>query len=89
MDLSNERKRSIRERLAPLLTEFDPELEFITVFLDSGRNNMAVVAQKGDFPVVLRLDYLRYVSMPGDELRATLTEQLRRRFPLTPAARET
>ena len=79
MDLSHERKRSIRDRLAPVLAGFDPDLHFITVFLDSERTNLAIVAQKDDHPVVLRLDYLRYVSMPDDELRDTLVEQLRQR----------
>ena len=79
MDLSHERKRSIRDRLAPMLAGFDPDLHFITVFLDSSRTNLAIVAQKDDHPVVLRLDFLRYVSMPDNELRDILVEQLRRR----------
>ena len=87
MDLSAERKRSIRKRLEPLLAEFDPEMKFITVFLDSGRKNLALVAQKDDHPLMLRLDYLRYVSMPDDEIRQTLGEQLRRRnLKLSPSA---
>ncbi len=79
MDLTHERKRSIRDRLEPVLSGFDPDLRYITVFLDSSRANMAIVAQKNDYPFVLRLDYLRYVSMPDDELRESLLEQLRQR----------
>lgn len=87
MDLSPERKKSIRKRLEPILAGFDPELKFITVFLDSGRKNLAVVAEKDDHPLVLRLDFLRYVSMPDDEIRSSLAEQLarRRNLKLTPA----
>lgn len=87
MDFSPERKKSIRKRLEPILAGFDPELKFITVFLDSGRKNLAVVAEKGDHPLVLRLDFLRYVSMPDDEIRHSLAEQLarRRNLNLTPA----
>ena len=86
MDLSHERKQSIRQRLEPVLSGFDPGLRFITVFLDSSRTNLAIVAQKDDYPVVLRLDFLRYVSMPDEELRDTLVEQLRRRPQFTGAS---
>ena len=79
MDLTRERKHSIRDRLEPVLSGFDPDLRYITVFLDSSRANMAIVAQKNDYPVVLRLDYLKYVSMPDDELREALHGQLRQR----------
>ena len=77
MELTPERKQSIRRRLEPLLAALDPELKFIEVFLDSSRENLAVVAQKEDRPAVLRLDFVRYVSMPEAELRDTITRQLR------------
>lgn len=77
MELTPERKQSIRRRLEPLLAELDPELRFIEVILDSSRENLGVVVQKEDRPAMLRLDFVRYVSMPDAELRATLTEQLR------------
>jgi len=77
MELTPERKQSIRRRLEPLLAALDPELKFIEVFLDSSRENLAVVAQKEDRPAVLRLDFVRYVSMPEAELRDTITQQLR------------
>ena len=76
MELTPERKQSIRRRLEPLLAELDPELKFVEVILDSSRENLGVVAQKEDRPVMLRLDFVRYVSMPDAELRATLTQQL-------------
>lgn len=77
MELTPERKQSIRRRLEPLLAELDPEIKFIEVILDSSRENLGVVLQKEDRPAMLRLDFVRYVSMPDAELRATLTEQLR------------
>lgn len=77
MELTPERKQSIRRRLEPLLAGLDPELKFIEVILDSSRENLGVVAQKDDQPVMLRLDFVRYVSMPEAELRATLARQLR------------
>jgi len=79
MELTPERKQSIRRRLEPLLAGLDPELKFIEVILDSSRENLGVVAQKDDQPVMLRLDFVRYVSMPEAELRASLEEQLRSR----------
>ena len=77
MELTPERKQSIRRRLEPLLAGLDPELKFIEVILDSSRENLGVVAQKDDQPVMLRLDFVRYVSMPEAELRATIAQQLR------------
>lgn len=77
MELTPERKRSIRQRLEPLLAGLDPEFKFIAVFLDSGRENLGVVVQKEDVPALLRLDFVRYVSMPDAELRDTLVRQLR------------
>ncbi len=77
MELTAERKRSIRHRLEPHLAALDPALHFIEVILDSERRNLGVVVQKDDRPAMLRLDFIRYVSMPEHELRATLEEQLR------------
>lgn len=79
MELTPERKRSIRRRLEPMLAELDPGIHFIEVFLDSRRENLGVVVQKEDHPVMLRLDFVRYVSMPEAELRAALAEQLQKK----------
>lgn len=76
MELTPERKRSIRKRLEPLLAALDPELKFIEVFLDSTRENLGVVVQKDDRPAIVRLDFVRYISMPDTELLDTLTRQL-------------
>ena len=76
MELTPERKRGIRRRIEPMLAALDPELKYIEVFLDSSRENLAVVVQKDDRPALLRLDYIRYISMPDSELRATIVEQL-------------
>ncbi|MBI4462703.1 MAG: hypothetical protein HY653_07350, partial [Acidobacteria bacterium] len=62
MELSAERKRSIRRRIEPLLVGLDPELHFIELLLDSNKENLGIVVQKDDQPAVLRLDWLRYVS---------------------------
>jgi len=77
VELSPERKRSIRARIAPLLAEFDSEIALIELILDSSKQHLGVVVQKGEWPAMLRLDWLRYVSMPEAELRETLLTQLR------------
>ena len=77
MELTAERKRSIRRRLEPLLAELDPELKFIQVILDSSRENLGVVVQRDDQPAMLRLDFIHYISMPDGELRDTIARQLR------------
>lgn len=76
MELTSERRRSIRRRLEPLLAELDPEIHFIQVIVDSKRENLGVVVQKADRPALLRLDYVRYISIADDELRASLVQQL-------------
>jgi hypothetical protein len=83
MELTAERKRSIRRRLEPLLAELDPELKFIQVILDSSRENLGVVVQKDDQPAMLRLDFIHYISMPDTELRDTIAGQLRAKRILT------
>ncbi len=79
MELTPERKRSIRQRLEPLLAALNPELKFVEVILDSERRNLGIIVQKDDLPAVLRFDFVRYVSMPEAELRSSLEEQLRSR----------
>lgn len=76
MELSPERKRSLRRRIGPLLAELDPELYLVEFLLDSTKQNLGIVVQKNDQPAVLRLDWIRYVSMAEEELRQTLKTQL-------------
>jgi hypothetical protein len=77
MELTADRKRSIRRRLEPLLAQLDPEVQFLQVILDSSRENLGVVVQKADLPAMLRLDFIRYISMPDSELREIIATQLR------------
>ena len=37
MQLGVERRARIRHRLDPILKQYDPEMEFVTVFVDSTR----------------------------------------------------
>lgn len=77
MELSPERKRSLRRRIEPFLAEVDSEIQLLELLLDSTKQHLGIVVQKDDQPAVLRLDWLRYVSMPDAELRDTLLAQLR------------
>lgn len=77
MELTADRKRSIRRRLEPLLAQLDPEIQFLQAILDSSRENLGVVVQKADQPAMLRLDFIRYISMPDSELLDILATQLR------------
>ena len=77
MELTPERKHAIRDRIQPLLAAFDPELKFIQVFLDSERTNLGVVVQKDEQPILLRFEYVRFISMPDSELRAILAGRLK------------
>jgi hypothetical protein len=77
MELTAERKRSIRRRLEPLLAQLDPEIEFIQVILDSSRQNLGIIVQKGNRPAMLRFEFILYISMPDSEVRETIARQLR------------
>jgi hypothetical protein len=77
VELSADRKRSIRRRIEPFLAEVDPELHLVELLLDSTKQHLGIVIQKDDRPAVLRLDWLRYVSMPDAELRDAVLSQLR------------
>jgi len=77
MELTAERKRSIRRRLEPLLAQLDPEIQFIQVILDSSRQYLGVVIQKVNRPAMLRFEFIRYISMPDSEVRDDIARQLR------------
>jgi hypothetical protein len=84
MELTTERKRAVRRRLEPLLAELDPGLKFIQVILDSSRENLGVILQKEDQPAMLRLDFIRYISMADTELQEIIAQQLRAKKILPP-----
>ena len=52
MQLSTERRARIHQRLEPILKECNPELQFITVFVDSSRENLGVVVQLDERPLL-------------------------------------
>lgn len=70
--LSKETERKIVARVTPLLCAIDPDLKLHRVILDSTRQQLAFIAQKGDQPFVLGLSWLDYVSHRDEELKKRL-----------------
>jgi len=77
--LSEERKASIMERLRRLLAQVDAEVHLHDALIDSTRQQLVIVMQKNEMPILLGLSYLDYVSHGDDELRTLLQEGLRQR----------
>ena len=76
MKFSPERMAKMRERLAPMLKKFNPELQLITVFADSSREHLGVVAQLEDRPLVLKFGWIEFISRPDHDLQAEINAQL-------------
>jgi len=76
MQLGVERRARIRHRLDPILKQYDPELEFVTVFVDSTREDLGVVAQLGERPLLLKFRWVDFISNPDDVLREDVFSQL-------------
>jgi hypothetical protein len=80
MVLTAERRARIRQRLEPILKEYDPELLFLSVFVDSTREFLAIVTQRADQPVLLKFRWVDFISTPDDALRQEVCSQLARKF---------
>lgn len=83
--LGEERRQRILERVGGLLAGIDPEVHLLDVLLDSTREQLAFVMQKGEWPLVLGMNYLDYVSHRDEELCRLLEAGLNKRLE---AARE-
>ncbi|MBI4459092.1 MAG: hypothetical protein HY648_03405 [Acidobacteria bacterium] len=80
MQLSTERQVRIRQRLEPILKEFDPELQFITVFVDAARENLGVVVQLDERPLLLKFGWVDFISIPDKLLQDQVVAQLQRKL---------
>jgi hypothetical protein len=80
MVLSAERRARVRQRLEPILKEYNPELLFIAVFVDSTREYLAVVAQLADSPILLKFRWVDFISTPDEALRTEVRSQLRQKL---------
>ncbi|MBI3406557.1 MAG: hypothetical protein HY046_13980 [Acidobacteria bacterium] len=66
--LSDERRSQIIDRVTPLFQLIDSELQLHDVLLDSTRTQLLFVLQKLEWPVVITMDWLDYVSNRDPEL---------------------
>jgi hypothetical protein len=78
--LGEERRQKIFDRVKGLLLQIDPEVSLIDVFLDSTRQQLAFVMQKHEWPILLGMNWLDYVSHRDEELRIRLEEGLKKRL---------
>ena len=80
MLLSAERRGRIRQRLEPLLKEYNSELQFVTVFVDSAREYLGVVTQLEDRPLLLKFRWVDFISNPDSLLRDEVFAQLNQKL---------
>lgn len=78
--LGEERRNKILERVRALLHAIDPEVRLHEVLLDSTRQQLAFVMQKGEWPIVIGMNWLDYVSHRDEELKQRLADGLARRL---------
>jgi len=62
--------------MEPILKQYDPELQFVTVFVDSTREDLGVVLQLGERPLLLKFRWVDFISAPDDVLRHEVYSQL-------------
>jgi len=77
--LSEERKQTILERIGGLLAQVDPAVHLHEVLIDSTRQQLVIVMQRNELPILLGMNYLDYVSHRDEELRGLLAEGLKTR----------
>lgn len=77
--LSEERRKSILDRVGGLLRQLDPDVFLHDALLDSTRQQLVFVMQKNDLPLLVAMRYLDYVSHPDEELRQLLKDGLAQR----------
>ena len=80
MQLTAERRARVRHRLEPILRQFNPELQFVTVFVDSLRENLGVVTQLGERPLLLKFRWVDFISNPEEVLRGEVFSQLQEKL---------
>lgn len=84
MKFTPERMEKMRSRLAPMLRKFNPELQLITIFADSSREHLGVVAQLEDRPLVLKFGWIDFISRSNEDLQAEVNAQLLRKLTTEP-----
>ena len=80
MNLTQERKLRIRQKVEPLLAALDPHLKLVEILVESTRQYLGFVVQRIDRPMVLRVEWITYASIDAAELQQHLAEQIRERM---------
>lgn len=78
--LNDETRHRILERVGALLARIDSDVHLLDVLLDSTRTQLAFMLQKGEWPIVLGMDWLDYVSRKDEDLLVRLREGLTERL---------
>jgi hypothetical protein len=73
------RRNTVLARVGALLRELDPGVTLLDALLDSTRQQLVLVMQKGEYPVLLGMSYLDYASHRDEDLKVKLKEGLARR----------
>ncbi|OFV95730.1 MAG: hypothetical protein A3F68_12060 [Acidobacteria bacterium RIFCSPLOWO2_12_FULL_54_10] len=81
MQLGTERRKRIRQRLEPILKEYHPDLQFISVFVDSLRENLGIVVQLDEKPILLKFGWVDFISSSELTLRQDVFAQLAQKLP--------
>jgi hypothetical protein len=77
--LHDETRKRILERIRSILASIDPDVHLLDVVLDSTRTQLAIMLQKGEFPIVLGMEWLDFVSHKNEDLANLLREGLTNR----------
>lgn len=78
--LTEDRRAKVLDRVGRLMKAVDPAVHLHEVLLDSTRQQLAFVMQKGEWPIVLGMNYLDYVSLRDEELQSRLSAGLQQRL---------
>ncbi|MGH9795320.1 MAG: hypothetical protein ACRD5G_11140 [Candidatus Acidiferrales bacterium] len=78
--LSEDRRQKVLDRVGRLMKEVDADARVNEVLLDSTRQQLAFVLQKGEWPIVIGMNYLDYVSLRDDDLKASLAAAFQQRL---------
>ena len=77
--LSNDRREQIMLRVKPLFQQIDPDLLLLDVLLDSTRTQLLFILQKMEWPLVITMEWLDYVSQRDPDLQQRFAAAIQNR----------
>ena len=77
--LSDDRREQIMVRVKPLFQQIDPDLLLLDVLLDSTRTQLLFILQKMEWPLVITMEWLDYVSQRDPDLQQRFRTAIRAR----------